>query len=80
MFLEYFLWLSDFFRCTPKAYVTIREYIGTTLNKFCYTCFLELLLLELLGTFNLPTFYQVYFKNSTMKDILLVKREKIPAV
>ena len=53
MFLEYFLWLSDFFRCTPKAYVTIRGYIGTTLKQ---------LLLELLGTFNLPTFYQVYFK------------------
>ena len=41
MFLEYFLWLSDFFRCTPKAYVTIREYIGTTLKQLFLYLFLR---------------------------------------
>ena len=41
MFLEYFLWLLDFFRCTPKANVTIRENGRTTLKQLLLTLLLK---------------------------------------
>ena len=41
MFLEYFLWLSDFFHCTPKANVTARETSRTTLKQFLLTLLLK---------------------------------------